>query len=439
MPHGPLKLPGRASRVPDRGVRGVERGLSQAFIGDVFLPFGAPVVSPTGIASAEAVGTPSVEYLQTISPAGIASGGAVGTPVVGTNARAVAIASAEAFGTPRITLALLPSGIASAAAFGTASIRTKLFPSGIASAAAFGTPNLGKFIVGAGGIASQEQIGPKNHFRRGHSIQHTGSGLPWIVEPIELESTEAFGTPLIVGNVVGAGNIASAAAVGSPTVVGLPTVTASGIASAAAFGTAVVALPTAAQFVVPAGIASGGAAGSPTLTQQTPSLVTAVGIASAQAFGGARLLTFTPGVSRPRIPEVIIDLETDETWEFPINRLGESDLSVARNLTHGSPHTAMTAVRQQQGADNSLTFSFQGSILDPAMRAKLVQFFTAGEDHTLLYRDFLGDEYEVVISTFSAPAKHVLVNRITGDPWYWTYTLGLTVIRVRSGAFMELA
>lgn len=86
----------------------------------------------------------AIEAFTDISPTGIPSGEAFGTPEVrGMDIFPVGIASAEAFGTPLIQdNRLLPSGIASSEAFGLAKIqlREKLFPVGIASAEAFGTP-----------------------------------------------------------------------------------------------------------------------------------------------------------------------------------------------------------------------------------------------------------------------------------------------------------
>ncbi|MGZ6587112.1 MAG: hypothetical protein ACXVHX_22715 [Solirubrobacteraceae bacterium] len=119
--------------------------------------FGTPVitvgpatVSPSGIASAGALGTPTITPGGvTVSPSGIASAEAFGTPVVsgfGTIAPA-GIPSAEAFGTPTVTpggVTLDPSGIPTGEALGTPVVSSSatISPSGVASDGAFGTPTV---------------------------------------------------------------------------------------------------------------------------------------------------------------------------------------------------------------------------------------------------------------------------------------------------------
>jgi hypothetical protein len=100
------------------------------------------ILSPSGIASAEAFGTPDVlPGAVILSPGGIASAEAFGTPVV----------------TVAATTAIMPDGIASAEAFGTPAIVTgavSVTPTGIVSGEAFGTPrilqsNAARLLIGA--------------------------------------------------------------------------------------------------------------------------------------------------------------------------------------------------------------------------------------------------------------------------------------------------
>ena len=120
------------------------------------------VINHTGIASAEAFGTPALSTgVATVSPSGIASAEAFGTSVFTLNILPSGIASAEAFGTSVFTLNILPSGIASTEAFGTSVFTLNILPSGIASAEAFGTPAIasGAATVSPSGIASAEAFG----------------------------------------------------------------------------------------------------------------------------------------------------------------------------------------------------------------------------------------------------------------------------------------
>ncbi|HXJ61148.1 MAG TPA: LamG-like jellyroll fold domain-containing protein [Verrucomicrobiae bacterium] len=133
------------------------------------------IISPTGIASAQAVGTPNVAIQQFISPSGIASAGASGTHTVIRGPVFInpsGIASAGAFGTAQLNLQILPSsvtsgesvgsplvfggqaisptGIATGQAFGTALLTLQLLPTGIASAEAFGTTTVSASTLGLG-------------------------------------------------------------------------------------------------------------------------------------------------------------------------------------------------------------------------------------------------------------------------------------------------
>lgn len=95
------------------------------------------IVTPTGITTAEAVGSPLVNV--TLAPAGIASAETIGLASVSPTVAPTGIASAEAVGSPSVNVALSPAGIASAEAIGIASISPAVLVPGIASAEAFGS------------------------------------------------------------------------------------------------------------------------------------------------------------------------------------------------------------------------------------------------------------------------------------------------------------
>ena len=110
----------------------------------------------TGIASAEAFGTPDVRV--EIDPSGIASAETFGTPQITVNP--TGIATAEAFGSPSLEVNLSPTGIASVEAFGTADIKLEIDPSGVASAETFGTPAVSTTVtLSPSSITSAEAFG----------------------------------------------------------------------------------------------------------------------------------------------------------------------------------------------------------------------------------------------------------------------------------------
>jgi hypothetical protein len=61
------------------------------------------------------------------------------------------------------------------------------------------------------------------------------------------------------------------------------------------------------------------------------------------------------------------------------------------------------------------------------------------QTQTIYFTDFAGDKYEVVIDSFK-PVRHAGRNLRGGTEaplWYWTYTIGMTVVRVISGPLLD--
>jgi hypothetical protein len=197
------------------------------------------VLIPSGIASGQAFGTPSLTPGSvTIFPTGIASAQSVGSPILHSTA-AIApsgIASAQALGTPTLhsTASISPSGIASAQAFGTPVVSSggTIAPSGIASAQAFGTP-----VLAPGAV---------------------------LIVPIAIASGQVFGVAVIASSSVTLvpSGIASAQAFGNPTLHDVARIAAVAINSAEVFGSTALINQ---QFILPGGIASGQAFGFPVL------------------------------------------------------------------------------------------------------------------------------------------------------------------------------
>jgi hypothetical protein len=115
---------------------------------------GDQTVSPSGIASTAAFGTPTLTTGEvTVSPSGISSTVAFGSPTVDAptagTVSPTGISGTVVFGSPTITtgsVTVSPTGIASTAAFGTPSVLIAsdqtVSPDGIASTLEFGAPSL---------------------------------------------------------------------------------------------------------------------------------------------------------------------------------------------------------------------------------------------------------------------------------------------------------
>lgn len=241
---------------------------------------GPITATPTGIASAEAFGSPTSVATLTSAPTGIASAETFGTPTSVATLSAVpgGIASAETFGTPTAAYSSYfasPVGISSSETFGTATAQASLVtqPSGISSAETFGTPTEQAVLVAVpAGIGGSEAFGTPTELATLNasptgitSAEALGSPTEQstlVAVPAGIPSAEAFGTPTSsTGNQVQPTGIPSAEALGLPTWAGTLTVTPTGIGSAEAFGTPAATAPTAIQ---PTGIPSAETFGTPT-------------------------------------------------------------------------------------------------------------------------------------------------------------------------------
>lgn len=198
---------------------------------------GSPqTVTPTGIASSEAIGTPAAQTTVTTSPAAVPSGEALGTPTVQTSVTISpsGIAGAEALGTPAVqtTVTVSPTGISSTTATGTPTVQAavSVSPTGIASTSATGTPQVTATVtVTPSGISTGAAVGTP-------SIVLGGA-----VSPTGIPSGEQLGTPTVSTTITTSpGGVATSTATGNPAITTSLTVAPSGISSGAALGTPVV-------------------------------------------------------------------------------------------------------------------------------------------------------------------------------------------------------
>lgn len=127
------------------------------------------------------------------------------------------------------------------------------------------------------------------------------------------------------------------------------------------------------------------------------------------------------------------DRLTGETYDWHINHAEESGGGRQREITHSSNTSGLGLVRQQ-GAQQPLKFTFTGSILHLAQHEAMWHFFELCQSRTIFFRDFYGDEYEVVITNFEPTRTR---GRNPQDPsvplHYWKYTIEMEVLQVISG------
>jgi hypothetical protein len=204
-------------------------------------------LSPTAIATAEALGTP-LAHATTAPPSSIASGEAVGPVAVNQTLYVTSIASGEAVGTPTLTWQqfLSPTSIGSSEAFGTPTITTAFvrYPVSIETAEALGTPSLqlGAITRSILAITSGEVVGippPPNR----------------TMYPTTITSAEALGTPTVQPGAISRTiiGIPTEEAVSNISAIGYARVEPVGIPSQEAFGTPTTLNP--ATFAIPAATA----------------------------------------------------------------------------------------------------------------------------------------------------------------------------------------
>lgn len=133
--------------------------------------------------------------------------------------------------------------------------------------------------------------------------------------------------------------------------------------------------------------------------------------------------------------------KNSESYEFDIGHNAEEPTAKTRQITN-SANTANTGLIPQQGAVQPLLLKYSGTILKASQHKEMWRWYQLCETQTIYFTDYAGNEYEVMITDF-APRRQPTA-RNPRDPknaplHYWTYTITMQVIRVRSGELEGLA
>lgn len=121
-------------------------------------------------------------------------------------------------------------------------------------------------------------------------------------------------------------------------------------------------------------------------------------------------------------------------YAWQVNYSEENEFGQARGYTTTQSADGTSMIVQQAG-EEAMTLSLSGTILSRAQHQKFVQYFHRGRWQTLLFTDFEGFQYEVLMKSYKPLRKRTLSN--PRDPsirlHYYTYTLELLVVRVATG------
>lgn len=123
-------------------------------------------------------------------------------------------------------------------------------------------------------------------------------------------------------------------------------------------------------------------------------------------------------------------------YEWQTNYDTEENFGRTRSV-EAVPTTDESAHVIQQGEESPLVKRISGTILYKNQHAKFAAFFKKCRTNTLVFHDFDGEEYEVVITSYLPAKTRTLRN--PKDPTiplhYYKYSLEMQVIRVISGVW----
>lgn len=121
-------------------------------------------------------------------------------------------------------------------------------------------------------------------------------------------------------------------------------------------------------------------------------------------------------------------------YPWPINYQEEGEFGRRRNYDRSASTSGVGVVRQQ-GDDGPLIINVTGVILKADQHAYFAAFMKVGKLRTLIFTDFEGHQYEVLMTAY-LPTR-VRTSRNPQDPnilyHYYKYSMEMEVVRVISG------
>jgi len=124
-------------------------------------------------------------------------------------------------------------------------------------------------------------------------------------------------------------------------------------------------------------------------------------------------------------------------YDWAVNHSTENAFGKTRQISE-SANTANTGLIKQQGDSEPLRIKVAGTIFHLAQHEQFIDWWQLSENQTILFRDFTGDEYEVIVTSYTPVRKRTVKNPrdFKNAPlWYWTYEMEMEVIRVVKGAW----
>lgn len=135
------------------------------------------------------------------------------------------------------------------------------------------------------------------------------------------------------------------------------------------------------------------------------------------------------------------DPKTGHEYEWQVGHETEGAVGKKRTVTH-SANTQNTGLVRQQGDVQPLILKYEGKILHLKQLEEMWHFFQLCETQTIYFHDYMGEEYEVLITEFDPTRLPTVKNPkdfAHAPRHYWKYTIEMEVVKVRSGALAGLS
>lgn len=135
------------------------------------------------------------------------------------------------------------------------------------------------------------------------------------------------------------------------------------------------------------------------------------------------------------------DPKTAKTYDWPLNHEEEQGFEKRRNITHGA-NTGQTGLVRRQADDSPSTWKLSGRILTEAMLKEMWAWWQLSKSQTINFRDFAGDEYEVMFTYFNPTRRRAVRNPKdpeNAEQHTWAYELEMEVVRIISGPMVGVS
>lgn len=139
--------------------------------------------------------------------------------------------------------------------------------------------------------------------------------------------------------------------------------------------------------------------------------------------------------------DMFIDPKTGNQYVWLVGHDEEASVGKTRAITH-SANTQNTGLIRQQGDVAPLVLKYSGKILHLSQYEEFWKWFQLCETQTIYFKDYFGEEFEVLITSFEPIRKPTVKNPkdFTNMPLhYYVYTLTMEIVKVRAGALVGLS